>query len=154
MGVGGVTVAARPGAAGGWWASGGGGEGSEGSGPAASGPSTGGVEVLAEAQARRNVHPRIRQDFMRFDSSFGAHRPTTHGTAPTCSSLLPVGGPPLPIFSSKAPSTPSAMLCPVMLRRRFLSLLGLAACNRSATRTKLMAQTQQTPPTRMPVLFI
>jgi 4,5-DOPA dioxygenase extradiol len=37
-----------------------------------------------------------------------------------------------------------------MLRRRFLSLLGLAACNRSATRTKPMAQTS----TRMPVLFI
>jgi 4,5-DOPA dioxygenase extradiol len=38
-----------------------------------------------------------------------------------------------------------------MLRRRFLSLLGLAACNRTASRTKPM---EQTPRPRMPVLFV
>jgi 4,5-DOPA dioxygenase extradiol len=38
-----------------------------------------------------------------------------------------------------------------MLRRRFLSLLGLAACNRSTIRKKPMAQTS---PARMPVLFV
>jgi hypothetical protein len=87
---------------------------------------------------------------MRTHSSFGAHRSTTNGTTPTLLSLIGLTLLELGNFSASRSGALGQLCFRRMLRRRFLTLLGLAACNRSAKRTTPMANSSP----RMPVLFV